>query len=227
MSPHIKHLIIAALVAAVILVTTWKVIAYQGNIAHDQKVLAEEKLKNDLDTAKIQAQATATDKAALQSQLNALSASNAALQRDLATLRAQLANQRQVNDSLAPDALSTRWSMLIGVNSAEITPSANGIVASVPAAHATVNALEEIPILQQEKKKIEDESAKKDNAIEQAKKTLGSTEAELDTCKNHTVPDAKELCDKTVAEVKAKARKRNIVVAVLAAIFGFAVRAKI
>lgn len=227
MTSHVKHLLIAALIAAVVLLAAWKYFAFAGNVAHDQKVLAEEKLKNDLDTAKVQAAATATDKASLQTQLNALQASNTAMRQELASLRTQLANQRQVNDSLAPDALSTRWSMLLGLPSTEITPSASGIVASVPAAHQTVNALEEIPVLQSEKAKLEENSGIKDAAIAQAQKTLASAELELDTCKNHTVPDAQLACKAEVAEVKAKARKRNIVVAVLAVIFGFAVRAKI
>lgn len=226
MSAHVKHLLIAALIAAVVLGVTWKLIASSDQQAHDKKILAEEQLKKDLDTAKIQAQATATDKAALQAQLNALSASNAALQRDLATLRLQLANQRQVNDSLAPDALSTRWSMLIGVNPAEITPSANGIVASVPAAHATVNALEEVPVLKAEKAKLEENSGLKDTALAQAQKTLVSTSAELDTCKA-TFVDAQAVCKAQIAEVKSKARKRNIVLSVLAAIGGFLLRSKI
>lgn len=225
MSLHLKHLLIAALIAAVVLVSAWKYFAFAGNVAHDQRVLAEEKLKNDLDTAKIQAQATATDKAALQAQLNALQASNAALQRDLATLRAQLANQRQQDAAMPPDALSLRWSGLINLPG-QIQPSGTGFNVTLEAGHETVREIEEIPVLQAEKAKLEENSGLKDTTLAQAKKTLASTSVELDTCKA-TVVDAQAACKAQIKEIQAKNKKRNIVVAVLAAIFGFAVRSKI
>jgi chromosome segregation ATPase len=226
MTSHIKHLIIAGLVAVVVCAVAWKAFAFYGNKAHDDRVLAEQTVKEDLEKAKVQAAATASDKQALQGQLTALAASNDALRRDMAALRSELANQRSKNDSMAPSDLSAHWSMLIGLPG-EVTPAANGILATLPAAHATVNQLEEIPVLKGEKKKIADDSAKKDDAIAQALKTLGSTTAELDTCKNHTVPDAKKACDKEISEVKAKARKRNLFVAIVAAVGGFILRTKI
>jgi hypothetical protein len=221
-----KHLIITVLISAVLLLSAWKYFAFAGNISHDQKVLAEAQLKEDLDKAKVQAAATKSDNEALQGQLNALQASTAALQRELATLRSQLANQRQADAAMAPDALSLRWSMLIGLPAAEVTPAANGMSVSLPAAHQTVSQLEEIPVLKAEKAQIEANSAQKDVAMVQAQKALGSTADELATCKK-TVLDSDALCKVTVAEVKAKNRKRNIVISVLAAIGGFLLRSKI
>lgn len=225
MNAHIKHLIIAALIAAVLLLSAWKYFAYAGNLAHDQKVLAEQKLKEDLDKAKVQAAATKTANDALQGQLNALAASNAALQRDLAALRSQLSNQRTQNDAMQPSELSVRWSMLIGIPEG-VQASGSGLIASLPAAHETVNQLEEIPVLRKEKASLQDNSAHKDVALNQAQKTLVSTADELETCKK-TVLDADALCKVQVAEVKAKNRKRNIVISVLAAIGGFLLRSKI
>jgi hypothetical protein len=115
--------------------------------------------------------------------------------------------------------------MLIGLPG-EIQPSGNGLLASLPASHATVNQLEEIPVLKAENVKLEANSAQKDVTLSQAQKTLGSTAAELETCKK-TVMDSAKLCDAKVAEVKASGRKRNIVVAVLAAIGGFLLKSKI
>src|SRR5690349_12689219 len=126
---------------------------------------------------------------------------------------------------MPPDALSLRWSDLIG-QPGGVQPGNAGFNVTLQAGHATVNALEEIPILKAEKAQIEANSAQKDVAMAQAQKALGSTADELATCKK-TVLDADALCKVQIAEVKAKNRKRNIVVAVLAAIFGFAVRAKI
>jgi DNA repair exonuclease SbcCD ATPase subunit len=225
LSAHIKHLVIAALVAVVVLVGAWKWFAYAGNLAHDRKVLAEATLKEDLDKAKVQAAATKADNTALQGQLNALAASNAALQRDLASLRSQLANQRQADNAMAPDALSLRWSDMIGTPG-QVQPNAGGFNVSLAAGHETVSQLEEIPVLRKEKAGIEQDSAKKDAAIAQAQKALGSTADELATCKK-TVLDADALCKATMAEVKAKNRKRNIMLSVLAAIGGFLLRSKI
>ena len=225
MSTHIKHLAIAGLFAAVILLGTWKYFAYAGNLAHDQKVLAEATLKEDLDKAKVQADATKADNDALQGQLNALAASNAALQRDLASLRAQLANQRQADNAMAPDALSLRWSDLLGTPG-QVQPNAGGFNVTLAAGHGTVSQLEEIPVLRKEKAGIEHDSAKKDDALTQAKKALGSTADELATCKK-TVLDSDALCKVIMAEAKAKDRKRNIVISVLAAIGGFLLRSKI
>lgn len=226
MSPHIKHLLIAALVAVVVLGVTWKVLAHFDGKAHDARVLAEQTLKEDLDKAKVQAAATASDKQALQGQLSALTASNDALRRDLASLRAQLANQRQQNDAMAPDALSARWSMLIGTPAGEVTPAANGLNVTLPAAHQTVNQLEEIPVLKAEAQKTAANSSQKDATIGRLQTVQLDLENELATCKK-TVADSGKLCDAKVAEQKAKARKRNVVVAVLAAIGGFLIRSKI
>ena len=108
MKQHIKHLLIAGLIAAVVLLAAWKTFAFYGAKAHDDRILAQEQLKEDLDKAKIQATATKADNQALQGQLNALQASNAALARDLASLRLTLANQRQADAAMPPDALSLR-----------------------------------------------------------------------------------------------------------------------
>lgn len=225
MTPHIKHLLIAALVAVVVLGSVWKVLAHMDGKAHDEVTLAQQTLKEDLEKAKLQAFATASDKQALQGQLNALAASNDALRRDLATLRSQLANQRQANDAMAPSDLSAHWGELINMPG-QIQPAPGGFNVTLAAGHATVNQLEEIPVLKAEKQKLVDNSAEKDKTLAQAKKTLESTEVELATCKK-TVKDADDLCKKQVAEVKASGRKRNLVVAVLAAIGGVLIRGKI
>lgn len=205
MTAHVKHLIIAALIAVVVLVGAWKILAYEGNIAHDQKTIAEEKLKNDLAIAKTQAQTTATSTIALQQQIAGLTASNNALQRDLASLRATLDQQRGKDAQMPPTELATRWNMLIGVG--QIKPSTDGMTADLPAAHATVDQLEEIPVLRKEKADIQANSLLKDATLTQAQKTLFDTQTELGTCKNNTIPDMKTACDKQIKDLKAQARK--------------------
>jgi len=204
-SAHVKHLVIAALVAAVVLVGVWKILAYEGNIAHDQKTIAEEKLKNDLAIAKTQAQNTAASTAAFQQQIAGLTASNNALSHDVAALRASLDQQRGKDAQMPPSELATRWNMLLGVG--QIKPSADGMTADLPAAHETVSQLEEIPVLRKEKADIEANSSLKDQTLIQAQKTLLDTQTELGTCKNVILPDTTKACQKEIADLKAQARK--------------------
>lgn len=204
MTAHVKHLIIAGLVALVVLLVTWKVLAHMGNIAHDQNILAQQQVVEDLEKAKLQATATKADNTLLQQKMDGLTASNSALQRDVAGLRTQLAAQRDHDATLPPSELAARWNMLIGIG--QVTPAANGLMADLPAAHATVDQLEQLPEKVAELQKLTANSAEKDGTIAQAVKTLGDTQAELSTCKA-TIPDMKTACDKKVSDVKAQARK--------------------
>ena len=208
MNRHVKHLIIAVLVAAVVLLGTWKVLAYMGNISHDQNVLAQQKLKTDLETAKIQAQATKADTILLQQKIDGLTASNLALQRDVAGLRKALADQRTTDAQLDPRGLATRWNEILGVGQIKFSP--DGLTADLPAAHATVDQLEQLPEKVQEIQKLTENSAQKDEALTQYQKTLLSTTAELDTCKKVTVLDMKMACDKENKDLKAQARKSKL-----------------
>lgn len=203
MTAHVKHLIIAGLVAVVVLLVTWKVLAHMGNIAHDQSVLAQQRVVEDLEKARLQASATKADNTLLQQKMDSLTASNTALQRDVAGLRTQLAAQRNRDAALPPTELAARWNMLIGIG--QVTPAANGLTADLPAAHATVDQLEQLPEKTAEIQKLTANSLEKDGAIAQAVKTLGDTQTELATCKA-TIPDLKTACDKKVSDVKAQAR---------------------
>lgn len=205
MTAHVKHLIIAGLVAAVVLLVTWKVLAHMGNIAHDQNVLAQQQVKEDLEKARLQANATKADNTLLQQKMDSLTASNEGLKRDVTGLRTQLAAQRDHDATLPPSELADRWNMLIGLQG--VTPAANGLVADLPAAHATVDQLEQLPEKVAEIQKLTANSLVKDGALDQAVKTLGSTQAELNTCKTVTVPDMAKACDRKVSDVKDQARK--------------------
>lgn len=221
---HKKHLIIAAMVVVVVPVLAWKVIAYEGGIAHDQRILAEEKLKNDLAIAKTQAQATAADTALLQQQVASLQASNNALRTTLAKLDADLANRRQQDAALPPDALAARWLALVGKG--QITPQPQGLLADDVASHATVDQLERLPVVEEKLNETVANSAVKDAALKSTEKVLGDVRAELDTC--HAVQkDSDAVCKAKLDEQKAKYRKRMGIIGAIGAILGYIVRGKI
>ncbi len=216
LTPHSKHLILAAIAGVLVLLISWKVVAHLDGTAHDQAVLAKAQVDADFQKAKLQAGQTQADKTALQSQLNNLAASNANSRAEIQALRSQLADQRKQDTTLNPNDLAGRWATLIGTSATEIKASTNGIEASIPAAHATVDALEEVPELKEEAKKQAANSVEKDNTLQSQQKLIASTEAELGTCKK-TVVDQDTACKAEIKAVKATARKH----AVWSAIGGF------
>ncbi len=217
MTPHIKHILLGLLTAVVLLLITWKVIAWQGNIAHDQRVLAEEKLKNDLAIAKTQAQTTQTDTTALQNQVNRLTASNSALVASVAFLKSELADQRAKDAAASPTDLSVRWRAIVGVG--QITATAQGILSDLPAAHETVDELEQLSEAEAELAQVKANSGLKDSALAAQTQVLVDTQAELATCKAVKV-DTDAACKAQVAEVKATARKHSLIYAIGAFIGG-------
>jgi Tfp pilus assembly protein PilO len=93
MTTHIKHVLIVVLAGVSVLLLAWKLAAYQEGQNHDQKILAEERLKNDLAVAQVQAQASAANNADLQQKLSASAASTNALRVEVAQLRQALTAQ--------------------------------------------------------------------------------------------------------------------------------------
>lgn len=211
LTPHLKHIILAVLIAAVVLLVAWKVIAYEGGIAHDQRVLAEERLKNDLAVAKVQADASKAAQSDLDQKLAASNAAVARLSTEVAQLRNDLATRRQQDAALAPPELAARWQGLIGKG--VVTAAPGGILADDAASHETVSELEELPVLRQENKKISDVSATKDTTLISAQNLVTATKDELTTCKK-TIVDADAVCTAKLKEQAAKARKRSILYAV-------------
>lgn len=217
LTSHAKHLLLAAIASVVLLLVVWKMVNHADQVDHDQVVLAQQQLKADQLQAKAQAGTTATDTTALQKQVAALQQSNNALQASLGRLEAQLASQRQKDAAASPEALSARWRGLLGTG--QVTPQPNGLLADLPAAHATVDQLEQLPVMQQELREEQANSAQKDVVMAGDGKLLNDVKAELATCQKVQV-DADTLCKAQVAEVKAKARKHTFIWAVATFIGG-------
>ncbi len=226
LTPHLKHLILAVIAGVLILLISWKVIAHLDGTAHDQAVLAKAQVDADLQKAKLQSQQTQVDKTALQNQLNILAQSNANLASKVSSLQNQLSDQRKQDASLNPNDLAGRWAGLVGFAPSEIQPTLTGLSVSLNASHSTVDALEEIPVIKQEEQALKDNSVQKDNTIGSLQKTLGSTEAELNTCKQ-TVKDQDVACKAEIKAVKAAERKHNVWATIGGIIVGIFVEKKI
>lgn len=202
-----KHLVIVVVIAVAVLFIVFKVVSHFDGVAHDKRVLAEEQVKEDLQKAQLQAAQSKTDTAALQTQLNTLAASNQALQAGIAQLRSQLASQRQKDSVMPPSDLADRWHMLVPDGQIKLLP--DGLEADLPAAHATVSALEEIPVLKTEKERIENNSSLKDETISRALKVRDDKDAELVTCKK-TLQDDENKYNEKIKEIRAKDLKRGM-----------------
>jgi len=226
LSPHVKHLIIAALVAVVVLGVTWKVIASQDQRDHDKVVLAQHQLELDAKTQKAAENQAQTDKLAYDSVKAQMASQNAQLLGQIASLRASLQAQQDRDRALPPSELAERHIGLIGGVPGDVTPAANGILMTIPAARQTVVMLEEIPSDRATIKGQEQLIANEKTELSSLQTALTSSGAALDACKA-TQSSAALACKAELAEVKASARKRNIVIAVLAAVGGFLLRTRI
>ncbi len=206
---HSKHVILAAIIAIVLLLVSWKIVAHYDGLAHDSAVLAKAQVDADLQKSKIQASQTASDKADLKKQVDILTQSNIITKNELASIRSKLDDQKAKNVTLSSVDLAARWETLLSLDSAEMKPQSDGIFVTMIGARTTVNALEELPALRQEIEKKDVNSKEKDNTISSLQKSLGSTEAELTTCKK-TVIDQDDSCKKQIKDIKAQARKHSV-----------------
>lgn len=223
MTAHVKHIILAAILAISGLLVTWKVLAHYDRVDKDEADIAKAQVAADIEKAQLQASQTKTDTTDLQNKINSLVASNASLKASLANLRSKLDSQRKQDDNLSLADLSTRWSMLTGVPGSEFQPNTTGVQVSSLGAHSTVNQLEELPVLKQELKDSQDNSSKKDDTLTSQQKVISDTQAELATCKK-TLTDQEDSCQKKIDQINSDNRKHSFFYSVVSFLFGVLVK---
>lgn len=226
MNAHVKHLIIAVFVVGIVLIVTWKVIASSDQQAHDRVILAQKQLDNDKSAQKAAETQAQTDKNAFNLLKTQLDSQNASLKAQIAGLAASLRAQQDKDRALPPNELADRHIALIGGVPGDVIPASNGILMTVPAARSTVVMLEEVESDRQTILRQVDIINNSTSELLSAQTALTSSESALNACKSTQV-SADLACKAQIAEEKAKARKRNVVVAILGAVFGFLVRSKI
>jgi hypothetical protein len=133
--------------------------AEKGISAYDRHVqrvdgIAAVAAANTAKTAEQQAQADLVTNAQLQAQLAQVKAqadlNQALLEGQLKLLQSKTQRQIQVDKSLPNPDLANRWAVLANEQSTEFSATTSGITASTKAAQATVEALENIPLYQQQ-----------------------------------------------------------------------------
>lgn len=226
MSSHIKHLLIAALIAAVVLGVTWKLIASSDQQAHDRNVIAQEQLKHDQSAEKAALVQAQTDRAASDAIISQKDAQISVLIGQNRQLMAAL-SARQAQDSTLPlPELGQRLETLVGAIPGDVKPLPDGLSLNTSASRKTVILLEEVPA-DREKIANQDQIIAATGAkLTSVQTALGSAETALEACQKTQV-SADAACKAQIDEVKANARKRNVILSVLAAIGGFILRSKI
>lgn len=223
LSTHIKHVILAVIISITVLLGTYKIIAHYDRVDKDESDLAKAQVVTDVQKAQIQAKQSETDSTDLQNKVNSLVASNQALTTGLANLQSKLDLQKKQDDKLSLSDLSTRWSMLTGVDSGQFVPNTTGVQVTSAAAHTTVSQLEELPVVKQELKSSQDNSSKKDDTLQSQQKVIVDISAELTTCKK-TVVDSDNSCKAQITQIKADNRKHNLFYSIISFILGAVVR---
>lgn len=221
-----KTVAIVIIVAVVVLGVTWKLIASSDQQAHDRNVLAQEQLKLDKSAeraalAQAQADKASSDAIVAQkdAQITVLIGQNRQL---MAALGA-----RQTQDATLPlPELGQRLETLVGAVPGDVKPLPDGLSLNTSASRKTVILLEEVPVSRQmianQEQIITDTKAQ----LSSVQTALSSSGAALEACQRTQV-SADAACKSQIAEVKASGRKRNIVIAVIAAIGGFVLRGRI
>src|SRR5580658_825257 len=216
-----EKLILALIAAGVLWFSLGKI---ESVIArHDEATLKTTTLLAANDATKNAALAAqaATDKAAYQALAAKVDAENAALVNANASLAAALTRQQKVDATLPPTELVARWNTLVPAANVAVTPE--GVTLPALGATATVQQLEQVPVLQMELSNSNTEKQNVDALLLSSNGEVSILNTQVGQLQQ-TIIDNKTQCTDQLKVQADKARKRERWYAVIGAILGFAVR---
>jgi len=199
------------------------VILAVGSVYFIEKVIADHDHQRAIELQTIAQQISAQNQTIQQqtkAEIDSLTQNNLALQQEIGALATaiatrdfQLQKTQQQVPTLTPDQLSAEWQTRIK-NAGKITPTTNGYTADQAAAVATVQALESVPVLEQDKHDLQVSNA---DLSKQAANSESKYEQELKAHTSDTTACQADLksAKAQLTDAKAQARKRNIIAAVL------------
>ena len=213
------HLILLAIVGVLILGGIYGVESLQAKHDHEQFLQNQALLQTVVQQNQITQQES-------KARIDSLAQQNAAVLQQLATLEAsiaardaQLFKDREQVKTLPPVQLSAKW----GEAAKEPAPpiDANGnFVAPLPLVQKSVDALITLPVLTQDnadlKKQVQDQTT-----IATNNDLKFQSEVKAHTSDNNTCKATVETKNSEIKDLKASARKREIIIAVVSAIFGY------
>lgn len=214
-----ERLIIVVLAALLIWFGSGKIETIIAN--HDNAQLAAQKLITDAQVKQNQQLAVQVqqDAASLQALQAKLESQNAQLVQANATLVSVLANRQKVDSTLPPTELAARWHAL--VPQAQPVTSPVGFTVDAGSAVATVQSLEQVPILTEQ---LKNETIAKQNGDQViASQTVSITDLNKQaTGLNLQIADQAKQCTDQIKVVKDEARKSKRSWFIIGYIAGFA-----
>jgi hypothetical protein len=176
-------------------------LASRDNLQFKQAVIvSDNQAKAD---AAVAAQ-VAADKTALDALTTKLTSANDALAKANSALEAALAKQQQQDNQMTPSELTDRWNVLVPTANAAVTP--NGVTLPAAGAHATVDQLEQIPVLTQELSNSKQSEQNTDTLLGASQKQVTDLNSEVSGL-NLQLVDNQKVCTAQIAVVKADAAK--------------------
>jgi len=173
---------------------------------HDRANLEQAKIVAQVQQSKDSALAAQATAQAAQYQVLAdkVQAQNAALVAANTQLATALAKQQKVDGTLPPSDLVARWNTLVPQAGATVTP--NGVSLPSAGAVSTVQALEQIPVLNSELSNTKVQLANVDSLLLASNGQITTLNAEVSGLRLEAVDQAK-VCTAQIAVVKAEARR--------------------
>lgn len=191
-------------------------------LAHDTATLNAEKasLAAQVEKNEAIAKTVSEQSAAYATLLAQANEQQAAIARMNAQLTAALAKQQQTNNNMTLPELAGRWMTLVPKASGGLSINNGQMLIADSAAHATVNELEQVPVLQQQ---LSNATVEK----ETVDKLLVASNGRVDTLNSRVegltlqIGDSDKVCKAQIAVVKAQARKQKRWIFVVGYISGF------
>jgi ribosomal protein S25 len=183
-------------------------IDYRAKVADRDASVAEKKVEADKDAQKAADNQAATDAQAYKEWKTESDKRVDGLYAQINSLSNQLQDQRNRDRVMTPSALAERWNTLISVP-AGVNSNADGLLASVVAAQATVSQLEEIPSDRQTIQNQVGVIAERDSDLKKKDGLLSDSATQLAACKKEA-SDADDKCNKEKSKLASDARKGKL-----------------
>jgi len=216
------HLFLLVAIVVLVIGSVYGIESMLANRAHETFLQQQAILQQFQDQNKqVQAQTKA--------EIDALTQQNTVLQQQLSTLTvaiatrdAQLVKDRAQIKTLPPSELATKWGTVAN-EPAPSLDSNNNFIVPFPLGVKSVDALVTVPVLEQDKKDLQTQlvaetnvANNNDGKFQDEKK---AHQSDQEACKQTIVTKDAEIKD-----IKAKNRKRNILVAIIGVALGFGLK---
>ena len=213
------HLFLLVAIALLVIGSIYSIESILARRAHDQfeqaqAILTQMQKQNEQTQAvtKAEIDALTQQNTVLQQQFSALASA-------IATRDAQLFKDRQEIKTLPPSQLATKW----GAAASEPAPviAANGnFDVPLPLAQKSVDALIQVPVLTKDNTDLKAE-AQSETQIANNNAKKFEDEQRAHTSDTEVCKQTITMKDAEIKDVKAQARKRNILITVIAAVIGY------